>query len=953
MRIKSVWVESFGSLRSFAVPKSGELTDGLNILFGPNEAGKSQLKGFLEEILFPRANQRGLKDARPFGRVVFDHLDARYELETAKKGSSMFRQLLMENTLLPGDVSDLFPSMKIAGNEVFSNLYSFGLDELGASSTSANGALTEHLFGAVASGKGISINSVFDRLEDQIKKLTGKDARSRSLTKVIEELESANKKKLERIAAEEAFVEKYRQRSEIVDEISDLEILLGRRRQELRLYHEVQRMRAIYEQYAAATAFLEEHQHLSELNSTLLRSLEKSFLRAQNLHDEVLGLEAKLLSASNQSTVLRIDSKLLDRQDEIRVAERIAKDILSIQEEFSRKCFEFDAAKAEAVGTASSSAIAVDGYLDSTDSSDLPLAIDSLESIRNSLEFLRRQWVESLSSPLIDASREDLFAKQREADVSIRKAESLLEASAPGSAPIRGRSWIWSGIIGALAAIGIGVLYRENIISSSSGLAVSAVLAFAIVGIFYFLARRRDKARGSGLQLVNAELLDIGLESYEPRQILKRLNGFKQEKEAIDSVIQMQAEWAHLSMLIGNYGIAMEGSPPFDKVIEQVFSRVFLLRDIIELRRMKKIAGQLRIRLDERKSDLLELLRSEFSEFEVPADASMDYLAVIVSNLTDALASNLGIKSEADICRREIEKYRSELGRIQGSLELINQQLDEELAPLGFSHEQIDEELMELLREYHQNKAKRASFLQSAESVFGDQLQEVMPLFKMNNLELDDAVRGLNQLINEENINREALQTLKAEIDAEEKRSLEINPVAVIQASIETLLLEAEELADKLRILVLAKQLLQSANSRFEELHQPELLRLSSEIFARVTQNRYPSILKKEYGKSESIFVRNELGQDIVDSSLSRGAREQLYISIRLALVTRANSLDIPLLMDDVMVNADIDRARGLAKELALVARNRQIIYFCAKFETLNLFEVSGVGFNVIEIDRL
>ena len=953
MRIRSVWVQSFGSLRSFAVPKSGELTDGLNILFGPNEAGKSQLKGFLEEILFPRTNQRGLKDARPLGRVGFNHLNARYELETAKKGSSMFRQLSMDNALVPGDVSDLFPSMKIAGNEVFSNLYSFGLDQLGASSTSANGALTEHLFGAVASGKGISVNSVFDRLEDQIKKLTGKDARSRSLTRVIEDLESANKKKLERIAAEESFMEKYRQRSEIVDEISDLEMLLAKRRQELGLYQEVQRMRAVYEQYVAVTPFLDEHQHLSELNPTLLRSLEKSFSRAQNLKDEFSGFETRLSSALNQSKALRVDSKLLDRQDKIRVAERIIEDVQSIQEEFSRKCSEFDAAKAEAAGAASSNAFEIDGYLDSMDSSKLPVAIDALESIRNSLDLLKKQWLERLASPLIDASREGLFAKQREADVSIRRAESLLEASTTVPAPKRGRSSIWGGIIGALAVIGIGVLYRQKIVSSPLGLAILAALGLTMAVVFFILARRQGKAMDSNSQLVNTELSHIGLESYEPRQILRRLSEFQQEKEAIDSVIQLQAEWTRLSELIDSYGIAMEGSPPFDKVIEKVSSLILLFRDIIELKRMKRIADQLRIRLEDRKSDLLELMNAEFSEIGIPADSSVDSLVVMVSNLVDALASNLGIKSEAEKCQRDIDAHRSELRRIQGLLDLANLELDEQLAPLGLNHEQIGEELMELFREYAQNMEKRTSFLQSAESVFGDQLQDVMPRFKMNHLEIDDSVRKLNQLINAESIRREELQSLKAEIDVEEKRLLQINPVAVIQASIESLSLEAEELADKLRILVLAKQLLESANSRFEELHQPELLRLSSEIFARVTQNRYLSILKKEYGKSESIFVRNELGQDIVDSSLSRGAREQLYISIRLALVTRANSLDIPLLMDDVLVNADIDRARGLAKELALVARNRQIIYFCAKSETLKLFEMSGAEFNVIEIERL
>ncbi|NNN20231.1 MAG: hypothetical protein HKL84_10350, partial [Acidimicrobiaceae bacterium] len=184
-------------------------------------------------------------------------------------------------------------------------------------------------------------------------------------------------------------------------------------------------------------------------------------------------------------------------------------------------------------------------------------------------------------------------------------------------------------------------------------------------------------------------------------------------------------------------------------------------------------------------------------------------------------------------------------------------------------------------------------------------------------------------------------------------RLLQINSVEDTGVSLESLLLEAEEISNKLRAAVLARQLLKNAHTRFEDLHQPELLRLSSEIFARVTQNRYISILKKEYGKSESIFARNGLGQDILDSSLSRGAREQLYISIRLALVTRPASLDLPLLMDDVMVNADMDRAQGLANELMRVSRTRQILYFCAKSDAIKLFNTAGADVNLLEMDRL
>ncbi|TAN20420.1 MAG: hypothetical protein EPN30_10295 [Actinomycetota bacterium] len=953
MKIKSVWVESYGSLKNFAVPGKGTLTDGLNLLFGPNEAGKSQLKGFLEEILFPRANQRGLKDGRPFGRVGFMHQNALYELEVARKGNNVFRQLLMDEILTSGDVPDLFPSMKIAGHEVFANLYSFGIDELLASNTSANGVLTEHLFGAVAGGKGVSISSIFESLDNEIKMLTSKAARSRSLPRVMDELESANKQRLEWIADEKTFMERFGQRTQIVEKISNLEIQLEKEHHELRLYEEMQRMAEMYEQYVTATSFLGRYPHLSSLNSDSIRSLENYFSQAGNLKADISEFEKRLMSASDQLKVLQFDLDLVDRRDKIRIAERILEDVKSIREEFYRRSSEFDASKADAARAAAGSTLAVESYLDSGDGSTLQSAIGALESIRGSFEMLSRQWSDHLSSPLLDVSREDLFAKQRATDVAIRKAETLLEASAAKPAVSKGRSWIWSGFFALFAAVAIGVSYGERTVSTPFGLALEAILGLAVAGVIYLLVRTFGKAGGLASQAVNMDLQDIGVEYYEPRQIMKRLNDFKQDREAIDSVIRMQTEWQRLAHLIDSYGITMDSSAPFDKTFGQVSTLVYLMKDIAELRRMKRSVEQLRIRLAERRSDLLDLLRGEFSEINLPEDASIDLLDITVSNLAERLNSNLGIKSDAEKLQRDIETYEAELARIAASLDSVNHLIDEQLVRVGSSHEQISEDFIELLREYDRNQAKKASFLHSAESVFGEKLQDVLLRFKMGHVELADSIQKLTEQINADKNDREALLGSKAEIDAEEKRLLHVNPVAEIQASVESLLIEAEELAGKLRVLGLAKQLLQNANTRFEELHQPELMRLSSEIFARVTQNRYPSILKKEYGKGESILARNVFGQDIADSSLSRGTREQLYISIRLALITRPNSLDIPLLMDDVMVNADKDRAQGLAKELELVSRSRQIIYFCAKPETVALFETAGAEFSIFEMERL
>ena len=54
MRISKVRIESYGALRD----RSFTLEPGLNVFYGPNEAGKSTLRSFITMTVFPKA---GLK----------------------------------------------------------------------------------------------------------------------------------------------------------------------------------------------------------------------------------------------------------------------------------------------------------------------------------------------------------------------------------------------------------------------------------------------------------------------------------------------------------------------------------------------------------------------------------------------------------------------------------------------------------------------------------------------------------------------------------------------------------------------------------------------------------------------------------------------------------------------------------------------------------------------------
>jgi uncharacterized protein YhaN len=87
---------------------------------------------------------------------------------------------------------------------------------------------------------------------------------------------------------------------------------------------------------------------------------------------------------------------------------------------------------------------------------------------------------------------------------------------------------------------------------------------------------------------------------------------------------------------------------------------------------------------------------------------------------------------------------------------------------------------------------------------------------------------------------------------------------------------------------------------------------------------------------------------------LSRGSAEQLYLCLRLALASefarRAESL--PLIMDDVLVNFDPERARAVALELAKFSERRQILIFTCHPATACMFTEASPGAAVIQMER-
>ena len=149
-----------------------------------------------------------------------------------------------------------------------------------------------------------------------------------------------------------------------------------------------------------------------------------------------------------------------------------------------------------------------------------------------------------------------------------------------------------------------------------------------------------------------------------------------------------------------------------------------------------------------------------------------------------------------------------------------------------------------------------------------------------------------------------------------------------------------EDAVERWQVLATTCHILAMIRTIYEKDRQPETLLEASGYLDRLTQGRYHRVwtLLGEY----ALRVDDSQGRSLPVEVLSRGTREQLFLSLRLALVSSyaRRGASLPLILDDVLVNFDAERAKAAAAVLRdFAAAGHQLLVFTCHEHILKLFK--------------
>lgn len=131
------------------------------------------------------------------------------------------------------------------------------------------------------------------------------------------------------------------------------------------------------------------------------------------------------------------------------------------------------------------------------------------------------------------------------------------------------------------------------------------------------------------------------------------------------------------------------------------------------------------------------------------------------------------------------------------------------------------------------------------------------------------------------------------------------------------------------RVFAATSAILDTVRQSYESDRQPETLAEASGYLHQMTQGRYTRIWTP-FGES-SLSVDDKHGQGLPVEVLSRGTREQVFLSLRMALVASygRRGSKLPLILDDVFVNFDRERAEAAAATIRDFAlQGHQVLVF-------------------------
>jgi len=362
------------------------------------------------------------------------------------------------------------------------------------------------------------------------------------------------------------------------------------------------------------------------------------------------------------------------------------------------------------------------------------------------------------------------------------------------------------------------------------------------------------------------------------------------------------------------------------QAISEIFTIVEQIKkEIIEREELKEKQANQRI-------PFIEEFNSEVHSLKkfVEAPESTENVEVLVNQIITEFDASKNQLQEKEKLQDLLNRKNDDLTRTRSKLEENKKQISQLLSSINATDRE------DFRKKYQDNNTvkrlieEKNMAIQTIEKIVGrNKAKEVNEFLKANDLQelrktRDDLESEISLKTKELNVKNSELGKMLGELEGIEGES----ELAEVMTELES---EKRKLYNAYRDWLTGKIALKifgEVKQKYEREKQPRVIKYSSTYLSKITDERYKRISVSLEERDVAVFDSKEASKKI--NQLSRGTKEQLLVSLRLGFIEEyeINNEPLPVVMDEVLVNFDPDRAKRMAEILHEFGENRQILIF-------------------------
>lgn len=330
-----------------------------------------------------------------------------------------------------------------------------------------------------------------------------------------------------------------------------------------------------------------------------------------------------------------------------------------------------------------------------------------------------------------------------------------------------------------------------------------------------------------------------------------------------------------------------------------------------------------------------------------------DELLYEINRLLEDFERDRETEKEKDLFTEKLGMLNSDLNRIAAH----TQEVEGEITALfEIASAENEEDYRRRGKEYYERhgllkeiEARRLNILRlSGSRETADEILNQIPGLDFNELEgekirTEEAFKDTEILLDSHKRNQARL---------EERVNTLVNDdrLSILRAEEEDLKEKLQTLTEEWITVRFAKGLLNRAMSKFEKERQPCVISGAGGFLNKMTMGRYPSIASP-IGENRIEIVDRHNSRKSIDK-LSRGTAEQLYLALRFGFIEEFSSRaePMPVIMDEILVNFDKERAEAAIKGILELSRTMQVLYFTCHPHVVDMFLKADKDITVMEI---